>query len=183
MEKVKEDETMKKKLVGAACAVAACFVLLCGCGKDAGSSSGSNDPKHLQTTTLQITNAEAKPGDTVTLDVSLAESSDMWGFSWEVNYDATVMTPVDVVMSDAYNTNFEMTINKTANPLVLQGAGREIQNYSMKGQVAQLTFRIAENAASGDYHVNVGCKEGNNIDVDANDIPFTPVTATVTVKA
>ena len=34
----------------------------------------------------------------------------------------------------------------------------------------------------GEYPVNIGCKEGNNIDVDANDIPFTPVTAVVTVK-
>ena len=174
---------MKKKLVLVVSVVAACVVMLCGCGKDADGALGNNDPKHLQTTTLQMTNAEAKPGDTVKLDLSLSESSDMWGFSWEVNYDATVMTPVDVVMSDAYNTNFEMTLNKTANPIVLQGAGREIQNYSMKGDVAQLTFRIAENAAPGEYHVNVGCKDGNNIDVDANDIPFTPVTATVTVKA
>ena len=173
---------MKKQIVGAVSAVLLCVVLLCGCGKEASPSSGKNDPNNLLAPAMVLTDATVKAGEEVTLDLSITESSDLWGFSWEINYDAAVMTPVDAVMSDAYNTNFEMSINKDGNPMVLQGAGREIQNYSVVGDVAQITFRVAQNAAPGEYHVNIGCKEGNNIDVDANDIPFVPVSAIVTVE-
>lgn len=175
---------MKKRIIGAAVALVLCAFILCGCGKEADTQKlGNNDPNHLVSTAMTITDASAKAGEKVTLDVTLSESSDLWGFSWEVNYDAAVLTPVNVEMNPMYETNFEMTVTKDANPIVLQGAGREIQNYPIVGDVAQITFLVADNAAPGEYHVNIGCKEGNNIDVDANDIPFTPATATVTVTA
>lgn len=174
---------MKKRLVGAISAVLLCAVLLCGCGKEPETEKlGNNDPNNLLSPAMVLTSATANAGDEITLDLSITESSDLWGFSWEVHYDGAVLTPVDVVMSEAYNANFEMEVTKDKNPVVLQGVGREIQNYPLVGDVAQLTFRVAKNAAPGEYPVNIGCKEGNNIDVDANDIPFTPVTAIVTVK-
>ena len=174
---------MKKCICGAMCAVLLCMTMLCGCGKEPETEKlGSNDPNNLLSPAMVLTSAIAKAGDEVTFDLSITESSDLWGFSWEVNYDEAVLTPVDVVMSEAYIANFEMDIAKDKNPVVLQGVGREIQNYPLVGDVAQLTFRVAKDATPGEYPVNIGCKEGNNIDVDANDIPFTPVTAIVTVK-
>lgn len=174
---------MKKRILAAVCAAVTCVLLLAGCGKDAAPADGKNDPKHLLAPAMVLTDATAKAGDEVTLALSITESSMLWGFSWEINYDSTAMLPVDIVVSEAYNTNFEMTINKDKNPMVLQGAGREIQNYTVVGDVAKFTFRVAADAAPGEYHVNIGCKEGNNIDVDANDVPFVPVSATVTVTA
>ena len=174
---------MKKLKIGAVCAVVLCLVLLCGCGEKADTQKlGNNDPNHLVATTFTLSDATAKAGDTVKLELEVSESSDLWGFSWEVHYDASVLTPVDAVMNNAYNKSFEMELTTNQNPVVLQGVGREIQNYSVVGKVATLTFRVADNAAPGTYPVNVGCKDGNNIDVDANDIPFTPVTAVVTVE-
>ena len=174
---------MKKRLIGAVCALAMCGLLLCGCGKDAKTEKlGNNDPNHLTPTVLSLSNATAKAGKTVALKLAVEQSSDLWGFSWEVAYDSAVLIPVDVEMSHEYTKNFELDLNKTQNPLVLQGAGRDFQNYAMTGQAATLTFRVADNAAPGDTKVSVSCKDGNNIDVDANDIPFTPLDAVVTVE-
>ena len=174
---------MKKRVIGAVCAAVMCVMLLAGCGKEASpQETGKNDPKHLVAPAMVLTSATVKAGDEVTLDLSITESSMLWGFSWEINYDIDVMKPVAVVVSEAYSKNFEMTINKDTDPMILQGAGREIQNYTVVGDVAKLTFRVEADAAPGEYHVNVGCKEGNNIDVDANDVPFVPVSATVTIE-
>ena len=178
---------MKKRLLGALGAMTLCLLLLCGCGKEETATPsqklGNNDPANLTATTLTLTGATAKAGDTVELQLSVEESSDLWGFSWEVHYDDTVLTSVSAAASDAYLANFEMDVTSNVNPLIVQGAGREIQNYEMTGTVATLTFRVADNAAPGEYAVNVGCKEGNNIDVDSQEIPFTPVTAIVKVEA
>jgi len=167
---------MKRLRICALCALVLCLFLLCGCDGEKANPTGT-----LSETKMNLTSTTAKAGDTVNLTLSVDSSSELWGFSWEVKFDDTVLSVEKVEASVAYQENFLMDLNTESNPLIVQGSGRELQNYAVTGEAATLTFRVAENAAAGDYVVNVGCREGNNINVDAQDVPFVPVTATVTV--
>lgn len=171
-------------------ALVLCVVLLmmsfCGCKKEPEYLKTPvptpEEAQALQPVGLELTDVSAKAGEQVEMKLTLPKASYLWGFSWAVNYDSTVMKPVDIVMNESYTTNFEMTLNKTGNPLVLQGEGRGIQNYTIVGDVATLTFLVADNAAPGKYEVSVTCEDkGNNIDANAYEVPFIPTTAVLTV--
>ncbi len=182
---------MKKTVALLLCAVLL-MMPLCGCKK------GENGEKYLtqkklstvsqdlSPTTLTFTDVAAKAGDQFEVNLSASAPSYLFGFSWEISYDSSVMTPVDIVASKQLENDFNVVSNKAENPLTLQGDGKEIQNYKLEGDIATFTFRLEADAAPGNYPIEIRCKDndaGNNINVDAFEIPFTPVTATVTVKA
>lgn len=155
---------MKKRILALSALLAMTVVLLCGCGTTASPAATE--------TRLEFKSANAAPGDTVSVDVKVTKSAPLWGFSWEFTYDKTEFTVEDVIVSEKYEKQFEMTVSEEGNPLVIQGTGREIENYDVTGTVATLKLKLSKSLAPGSYGFTVSCKDGNNIDVDANDIPL-----------
>ncbi len=121
-----------------------CAVLLmtplCGCKKGEGKYLTQTKPgtvsQDLSPTTLTFTNVTAKAGEEIEVKLSANTPSTLFGFSWEINYDSSVMKPVDIVESEELKANFNIEHNKTNNPLTLQGDGKEIK----KGNVSFETF-------------------------------------------
>ena len=166
-----------KQWLALVCAVLMMTVALCGCGQESGKKNG------VGKTAAALTSASGKPGDTVEITLSMEENTGLWGFSWNVMYDNTAMTAMEVTFPDKIQEDFGMISNKGTGKVVVQGAGNDITDYTYTGEIATISFVIAENAAPGDYPITIQYDAGNNIDCNANEIPLTFTQGVVTVTA
>lgn len=121
-----------------------------------------------------------KPGETVTIPVTVTENPGLVSMYISVNYDeGLTLTKVEdtKLFTDAvhgkdltenpYKMNWDMSLSDA--------------NITDTGIIANLTFKIDEDAVGGDYKVWITYEAGNIIDYDLNDVVFNCIEGKVTV--
>lgn len=129
--------------------------------------------------------AALKPGDTFTVTPTIANNPGFAGATWKLEYDNTALELTQITADGrkadhllGYGT-FVSNLEYGKNNLVYANATLETEN----GALCELTFKVRENAAAGDYTVNVAKTDPDFKFVALNsvDVPvdFTPATVTV----
>lgn len=127
----------------------------------------------------ELSYATAFVGKDVTIYVSVADNPGIISLRNSISYDSDAMTLVsveDLGLLNGYTTPAE----NISSPYTLRWADSLASaNNTQNGRIAALTFRIADNAASGDYEVTINHIESR--DFNGTEYDFASATATVTV--
>ena len=129
--------------------------------------------------------AALKPGDTFTVTPTIANNPGFAGVTWKLEYDNTALELTQITADGrkaghllGYGT-FVSNVDYGKNNLVYANATLETEN----GALCELTFKVRENAAAGDYTVNVAKADSDFKFVALNSmnvpVDFTPATVTV----
>lgn len=129
--------------------------------------------------------AALKPGDTFTVTPTIANNPGFAGATWKLEYDNTALELTQITADGrkadhllGYGT-FVSNLEYGKNNLVYANATLETEN----GALCELTFKVRENAAAGDYTVNVAKTDPDFKFVALNSVnvpvDFTPATVTV----
>ena len=128
--------------------------------------------------TLVSSAADAlKPGDTFTVTPTIANNPGFAGVTWKLEYDNTALELTGITADGrkaghlfGYGT-FVSNVNYGNNNLVYANATLETEN----GALCELTFKVRDNAAAGDYTVNIAKSDAdfkfvalNSVNVDVN---------------
>ena len=126
-----------------------------------------------------------KPGDTFTVTPTLANNPGFAGVTWKLEYDNTALELTDITADGrkaGHLLGFGTFVPNTEygkNNLVYANATLETGD----GALCQLTFKVRENAAAGDYTVNIAKNDADFKFVALNSVnvpvDFTPATVTV----
>ena len=127
--------------------------------------------------------AEAlKPGDTFTVTPKIEDNPGFAGVTWKLEYDNEALELVSIQKSRAYlfgGGTFIPNVEYGQNNLVYANGECEIEN----GDLCVLNFKVRENAAAGDYTVNVAKSDADFKFVALNSVnvpvDFTPCTVQV----
>lgn len=123
-------------------------------------------------TTVVCDTVTAKPGDTVTVNISLKDNTGIAGMVLTPSYDSTVLTLTSVKKGSL--TSFAVSYSKN---ITLDTDG---ENVSGDGSIAVMTFAVSENASAGSYPVTVKVREC--VDENYDDVALTPVAGAVVVE-
>ena len=74
-----------------------------------GQAKAAQDPMSDKNFTLKVNSAEAKPGETVTMTIDLANNPGFCGFVIDIQYDANAMILVSAAGGKDYNESVETT--------------------------------------------------------------------------
>lgn len=132
-----------------------------------------------ETATASINSATAKAGDEITLTVKMTGNPGIVGAQLYVGYDANVMSYVSAKSgtSDFY---FSASENQGANPVKVVLANLSLKEVTGDFTVAEITFKVNENAKAGEYTVSLSSVEA--YDSDIAPVAFSAKNGSVTVK-
>ena len=126
-------------------------------------------------TSVTVSDATAKPGDVVTLDVAISGNTGFGAATFDIVYDADVLTLTDIGVADklfGQGTGVQNVAKNRVNCASATGITGD-------GVLFTLTFTVAADAANGEYDVSVVVK--NFADTAAANIEATVVSGTVAV--
>ena len=138
-----------------------------------------------QVTLVSSATEALKSGDEFTVTPTLANNPGFAGVTWKLEYDNTALELTKITADGrkaghlfGYGT-FASNVDYGNNNLVYANATCETED----GELCALTFKVRENAAAGDYTVNVAKSDADfkfvAIDSINVDVSFTPCTVTV----
>lgn len=122
-----------------------------------------------------LSQAEGQPGEQVVVKISITGNVGIAYLKLKVSYDANILTLVKAENTGLLTGSFTTSKTTDVNPYVLQwiAAGNSYGD----GVIAMLTFEIREDAAPGEYAVNLivdGCYDEAyndvNIDIESGSI-------------
>ena len=122
--------------------------------------------------------AVGKPGDQVSVNVSISGNPGIAYLKLKIGYDATQLTLKGAQNAGVLSGTFTTSKTIDINPYVLQWMGAE--NSSGNGVIATLTFQIASNASAGDKAISVSVAECYNENYD--DVTLSASNGKVTVN-
>ena len=123
---------------------------------------------------ISVSSAEAAPGETVALKVSVANNPGFNTFTLGIQYDTERLTLQNVEKADALPGQF--TYDKKAVWL-----NREDTTYN--GEILTLTFLVNDNAPAGEAAVAVAYNPGDIANYNEINVDFALTAGVVTVKA
>lgn len=135
-----------------------------------------------------ITSAEANAGDEITLTLTIKNSPGIAGTQFYIGYDSNVMS---YVSGKAVDTNFFAAFSPEAgaNPVKVVTANLSLNNITGDITVAEITFKVNDDAKTGEYDVNLSSVEvyGAPFNTETNEkeivsVPVTVENAVVAVK-
>jgi len=136
---------------------------------------------------IVVSEASAKPGDTVDITVSLEKNPGIINLKLNVAYDSNVLTLTGRTDANIFGTAYHAPINQSnpaANPYILSWANDTVEeNLTVNGTLITLTFKVAENAAYGRHGIAVTYKSSDVYDIDFKPVAFTVVNGAITVEA
>lgn len=106
---------------------------------------------------FSLTDAEGKPGDTVTVDVNVDKNLGTWGMKLFITYDSRCLELVSVTNGEIFtNSEYEASeINNDAGEYVYYAEDGGEANHDKTGVLATLEFKILKAAPNGDYKVAI----------------------------
>lgn len=127
---------------------------------------------------ISISDISAKPGSEITVTIDLKNNTGFANLGVEVGFEADVMTLTDVKGIDVDGISFVNSQSVDVLPQIL--TWNSIENNSYNGTLAELTFKLNDNAANGDHIITIGYQKGisgNYVDgVNVNyDENFEPI--------
>ena len=139
-------------------------------------------------TIATITSAKANAGEEVTLTLTIKNSPGIAGTQFYIGYDSNVMS---YVSAKSVDTNFFAAFSPEAgaNPVKVVTANLSLNNITGDITVAEITFKVNDNAKSGEYDISLSSVEAYSAPVnpvtnekDIVSVPIAVENATVTVK-
>ena len=122
---------------------------------------------------IEVSSATAKPGDAVTLKVSLSNNPGINTFSLGFDYDTTRLELKKVELIDGIPGKFVYA----EKAVWFNG-----ENITTNGDFLSLTFNVLGNASAGDTEVAVTYNIGDISNYDEKDVSFHVVAGTVTIE-
>ncbi len=129
--------------------------------------------KTVDTNAPKIAIADIKtiPGKEIQVTVDLANNKGFVDLGIEVGYNSDVMTLTGITANSGVGATFTSAQSYTANPYNFGWSG--ISNITYNGNLATLTFTVAENASDGVYPITVDYYKGRNRDYkDGEDVNY-----------
>lgn len=107
--------------------------------------------------TIKIGGTIANPGETLTVPVSIEDNPGFAGFTFDVKYDETAVTPVEIIKSDLTESGtFEMNIEANEEgETVARVTWFTSQNMTDNGELFNIQFKVNSDAQQGRYPVSV----------------------------
>ena len=126
---------------------------------------------------------EIKNGEIFDVNISLKNNPGITSMRLNLAYDTSVMELTDVtdagVLGDSLHSE-----DYSGNEYVLYwDNGTSKTDFTVDGNIATLTFKVKDNASSGDYPLTISYKSQDIINSDIIPVSFDVVNGFVTVKA
>ena len=125
------------------------------------------------TPTVRVSSASAKPGETVTLDVAIADNPGINTFSFGFDYDTARLKLTGVALASGIPGQFTY-----AKKAVWLNSG----DITTNGNYLSLTFEVLSTASMGDAKVAVTYNTGDISNYNEEDVNFQIVSGKITVK-
>ena len=123
--------------------------------------------------TITVSSADAKPGDTVTLNVAFSNNPGINTFSLSFDYDTTRLALKNVKLADGIGGQF--AYSKKA--VWINGT-----DVTTNGNFLVLTFDVLESAQAGDAVVKAVYNAGDIANYDEEDVNFALVSGKISVE-
>ena len=128
---------------------------------------------------VTVSDAKAKPGKTVTVKVDLSANKGISNMRLQMSYPEG-FTLESIQKGDALSTLFFTPPGKlTANPVNFVWDGTEAD--MSEGCILELTFRIADTVAAGEYSISLSYQKDDVLDGSLEGIDLTLQSGTVSV--
>lgn len=128
-----------------------------------------------ETARVEVSSAQASPGEEVSLTVSIADNPGFAGYDMRVDYDTGVMELTGFTLARVAGAL------SSAAPETGMATFASLDSFVDDGVIATLTFRIRDDAKPG--AVSVGIAEADFFNIDENAIPVESVYGTLTISA
>ncbi|MDE5578131.1 MAG: cadherin-like beta sandwich domain-containing protein, partial [Oscillospiraceae bacterium] len=127
-------------------------------------------------TLVSVGNAAGKPGDTVSVSLTLKGNRGLNAMAVWLKYDPDVLEPVNISDKGKFGADaFDAPKTGTDGQIRLGWTNSKKANAN-DGIIAVIDFKIKDTAAVGEYAVGISTKDGENFTADFNsDDPFTDV--------
>lgn len=133
--------------------------------------------------TLSVSQETAAPGETVTVDISLASNPGLVTMQLQVEYDESVLTLTEV--QDKGQLGSAMHNPTLTSPYILRWANNTAaEDITANGTVVTLVFEVAADAPAGEYPISVSYDYDNYdiINWDMDSVWFAVANGAVTVN-
>ena len=138
-------------------------------------------PAPSENACFAIGSVSGKPGDVVTVPVTVYNNPGIVGAQVGVSYDKDVLTLASMEGQDFVGVEFGPLDADVASMIWLDAISPD---NTQNGVLANLTFVINENAAAGEYALDLICVDANNIfNADMQVVEFEFIDGSVTVEA
>lgn len=133
--------------------------------------------------TIVISNAEAKPGKKVTIDVSVVNNPGILGMSLNLSYDENVMKLIKVNDGEAFDKILDFNYSKELKSgCVFLWDGESINSDQiLDGKIMSLEFEILKTAPSGKSSILLIDDESGTVDNDLETIDLRIENGTITI--
>lgn len=146
---------------------------------DVGGNPGDGDETEKTPVTVSVVGADGYAGDTVDVNLDISNNTGFANLGLEIDYDSSVLTLVEVNENDAVGATLTTAQYIDTRPYNL--SWDSVSNVTHNGNLATLTFKIAQDAKAGDYPVSVSYYKGRNgnytdgisVNYDENENPLT----------
>lgn len=128
--------------------------------------------------TINVSTAEGYAGDTVTVDVSLANNPGIISFKLKIAYDAEVLELTDKAAGAFTPLNYSQTID--ANPYIVNWVDA-VNPDRTDSAVVSLTFKIKDGAAIGESAITVEYDPEDIYNFNWDNVAFEVVNGSVNV--
>ena len=131
--------------------------------------------------TVSLSEASANRGDEVTINVNLADNPGVTVMQLEISYDDTNLTLIGMEDKDKLGTLMSDT-EHFAQPYTLYWSNTLSKtNFTFNGTVAQLKFKVKDNAELKKYDVTVSCADGGILNAGMQNVHFATQNGAITV--
>lgn len=126
-----------------------------------------------------MTSAQAMPGDTVSLTVSISDNPGICGMRLFVSYDASVMKLESATFSSLFGGG-AAAVNTAINPFrLLWNLGTK--NFADNGTLATLNFKILQSAPDGVYDITTTYYQADVFNLADQDVSLNITSGKITV--
>ena len=158
------------------------FVIICligttSCGKVTQHKSYGNTPF------LVVSNAEAFPGDTIDIKVSVFNNPGILAMTLSLVYDENALTLLSVENGKSLSSLEFTPPNEFKNGCIFLWDGVKIKKKDVHdGDILSLKFKVHDSISEGEYSIIINYDGDDIIDNDLNNIAFSIENGSVTVK-
>ncbi len=135
----------------------------------------------VEKATFSVGNVTGAPGDEVTVPVSIDTNPGLTFAQVKIGYitEAFEIVKVETLTLAGKSVSHGPI---TANPIAISWADC-LADTTETGVIANIIFKIKDNAAVGDYTLEVSAEQENIFNINYDDVPFTTVNGTITVES
>lgn len=143
-----------------------------GSTEDPGTGGGEDEP--VTGPAIKVAGVSAAPGDTVSVPVDFLNNPGISSYTLSVSYDETRLRLDSVVSDDGVGGQFAF---------VKKAVWFSSSDVTVSGTFLTLNFTVLEDAPEGDANVSVSYSPGDICNYNEEDVSFTVIPGSVSIKA